>query len=409
MQTLIHNAALVLPGKLVDDGWLVIEDGLIADLGESARCPEPSTMMSRVDAAGCFLIPGLIDLHSDDIERLVEPRPNVHFDLKVALVEADWRLAGCGITTEFHAVTLDDNEFSVRSDSFLRELAQEIGNQSSSLLVRHKIHVRLELSSRRGISVITEMLADRMVAGQTNTNPDGAAMRHGWSREIGILSLMDHSPGQGQYTTEKAYREYMLRTTQKSDAEVDAILALKRSQASKIAERIERISHMARKADLPIATHDDDTIEKVEKWPALGVTLSEFPTTMEAARRAHELGLSVCMGAPNALRGKSSGGNLSALGAIRSGVADILCTDYYPAAMLGAAFKLATQNMLELPHAIRLVTLNPAKAIGLSDTSGSLEPGKIADLILVSLSRWRIPIVQSVFVDGKERIRRSSN
>src|SRR5258706_1224216 len=153
MQTLIHNAALVLPDKLVENGWLLIEDDRIADLGNSATCPEPGTIMHRIDAAGRFLMPGLIDLQSDDIEKLVEPRPNVHFDLNVALREADWRLAGCGITTEFHAVTLDDNEFSIRSDSFVRDLAQEIGNQSGSLLVRHKIHVRLELSSRRGVSV----------------------------------------------------------------------------------------------------------------------------------------------------------------------------------------------------------------------------------------------------------------
>jgi alpha-D-ribose 1-methylphosphonate 5-triphosphate diphosphatase len=409
MQTLIHNAALVLPDKLVENGWLLIEDDRIADLGNSATCPEPGTIMHRIDAAGRFLMPGLIDLHSDDIEKLVEPRPNVHFDLNVALREADWRLAGCGITTEFHAVTLDDNEFSIRSDSFVRDLAQEIGNQSGSLLVRHKIHVRLELSSRRGVSVITEMLADRMVVGQTNTGSDGSAMKHGWSREVGMLSLMDHSPGQGQYTTEKAYREYMQRTRHKSDTEVDAILALKRSQASKIDERIERVARMARKAGLPIATHDADTVEKVEKWSAPGVTLSEFPTTIEAARRARELGIAVSMGAPNALRGKSSSGNLSALGAIKAGIADILCADYYPAAMLGTVFKLATQNMLELPRAAQLVTLNPAKAVGLSGAFGSLEPGKIADLIIVNLNRQRIPIVQNVFVNGKERVTRSSH
>ncbi len=219
---------------------------------------------------------------------------------------------------------------------------------------------------------------------------------------------MDHSPGQGQYTTEQAYREYMLRTANRGDAEVDAILALKRRQATKIPGRIESVTRMARLAGLAIATHDDDTAEKVEQWPALGVTLSEFPTTMEAARRAHELGLAVCMGAPNVLRGKSSGGNLSALETIRSGVADALCADYYPAAMLGAVFKLAAQQVLTLPQATRLVTLNPARAVGLGNDYGSLEARKIADLAIVSLSQQGLPIVQGVFVGGIERVGRAT-
>jgi alpha-D-ribose 1-methylphosphonate 5-triphosphate diphosphatase len=114
------------------------------------------------------------------------------------------------------------------------------------------------------------------------------------------------------------------------------------------------------------------------------------------------------MGAPNALRGKSSGGNLSALAAIEADVSDALCADYYPAAMPVAAFTLATNNILSLPQAIRLVTLNPAKAVGLGSALGSLEPGKTADVIIVSLNRQGCPIVQRVFVDGKQRVTRNS-
>jgi alpha-D-ribose 1-methylphosphonate 5-triphosphate diphosphatase len=386
-QTLIHNATLVLPELLITDGWLLIEGDCIAGLGESATRPDSRAIERSIDAAANFLLPGLIDLHSDAIEKLVEPRPNVHFDLHVALGEADWRLAGCGITTEFHAVSLDDNEFGVRSDGFVRELAEAIRAEADALLVRHKIHARLELSSQRGCDVIKQMMVEQ---------------------KVGMISLMDHSPGQGQYTTEQAYREYMLRTTNRSDSEVDAILARKRIQAAAIPGRIVHVTGLARELGLAIATHDDDTIEKVEQWPALGVTISEFPTTLEAARRAHELGLAVCMGAPNALRGKSSGGNLSALGAIEAGIADALCADYYPSAMLGAAFTLVMRKKLSLPQAIRLVTLNPAKAVGLSNAFGSLEPGKTADVIIVSLNSQGLPIVQRVFVGGREQIARTS-
>lgn len=387
MQTLIHNATLVLPEQLVTDGWLLIEDGRIAALGQSATCPNPSTIRLSIDATSNFLMPGLIDLHSDAIEKLVEPRPTVLFDVQLALGEADWRLAGCGITTEFHAISLDDNEFGVRSDGFVQELSQAIKDQASYLLVRHNIHARLELSNLKGLDVLAGMIAEKAV---------------------GMVSLMDHSPGQGQYTTEQAYREYMLQTTNRGDAEVDAILALKRSQTREIPERIVCATRLAREAGLAIATHDDDTIEKVEQWPALGVTLSEFPTTMEAARRAHELGLAVCMGAPNVLRGTSSGGNLSALLAIQAGVATVLCADYYPAAMLAAAFKLARQQVLTLPQATRLVTLNPAQAVGLGNNFGSLELGKIADLIIVSVNRHELPMVQRVFVGGEERVRKNA-
>src|SRR5262249_45004753 len=145
-----------------------------------------------------------------------------------------------------------------------------------------------------------------------------------------MISLMDHSPGQGQYHSELEFREYVKRATSRKPEEIDALVETKRSQSVEIPSRVERITRLARRAGLAIATHDDDTATKVQQWPEFGVTISEFPTTLEAARQAHELGLAVCMGAPNVVRGKSSGGNLSAHEAIRAGVVDVLCSDYYP-------------------------------------------------------------------------------
>jgi alpha-D-ribose 1-methylphosphonate 5-triphosphate diphosphatase len=245
----------------------------------------------------------------------------------------------------------------------------------------------LELTSQRGYKAITQLIEQRV---------------------CDLISLMDHSPGQGQYRTEQAFREYVERMTSKSPEEIDALLELKRSQTREIPLRIERITQLARSAGLAIATHDDDTAAKVQQWPQFGVTVSEFPTTLEAARAAHDLGLAVCMGAPNALRGKSSGGNLSAIEAIRVGVVDVLCSDYYPAAMLNAAFTLARQEVLTLPQAVRLVTLNPALAVGLGQECGSLEVGKVADMILVRLSGQGVPSVQRLFVEGKEKLGRVS-
>lgn len=379
MRTLLSNVTLVLPDRLLEGGWLLMEKGVILDLGDASTCPhEPA-----IDGHGHLLLPGLIDLHCDAIEKLVEPRPLVHVDLHTALQQADLHLAGNGITTEFHAVSLDDNEFGVRSDTFLHELCQAIAEQRDEQLIRHKIHARMELSSQRGCDILARMIA---------------------LRECDLVSLMDHSPGQGQYRSVEAFREYVARTTSKSEAEIEALLEKKRRELVNIPTRIARITTMAREAGIALATHDDDSAAKVEQWPELGIGLSEFPTTLEAAQRAHELGLVVCMGAPNVLRGKSSGGNLSAIAAIRAGVADALCSDYYPAAMLGAVFVLEKQEILSLPEAVRLVTLNPARAVGLQEHYGSLEVGKVADVVLVKRTTYGVPRVLRVCTGGKEKM-----
>lgn len=384
MQTLIHNATLVLPERVVEHGWLLVEDERVLDLGEAANCPVSDAR--SIDASAQVLMAGIIDLHCDSIERLVMPRPNIYFPLAIALEEADWRLAGCGITTEFHAVSLDDGEFGVRSYTFVRELSNAIADEQSERLIRHKIHARLELTSQKGSEAIVQMIADR---------------------EVGLVSLMDHSPGQGQYPTEQAFRDYVSKMAGTSYAEIDELIAFKRTQAAHIPERIEQVTRLAREAELGIATHDDDSAEKVSQWPNFGVTVSEFPTTMEAARQAHELGLAVCMGAPNVLRGMSSGGNLSATEAVRAGVANVLCADYYPSAMLGAAYKLFKENVLTLPKAVNLITLNPAKAVNLGHDFGSLERGKVADMLLVDVSKHGgTPYVRRVFVGGRERVAR---
>lgn len=382
MQTLIHHVTLVLPDRIIENGWLLIEDERILDLGPEPTCP---TEITRAIHGGMnFLLPGLIDLHCDAIEKQVEPRPNVHIDIHTALQEADLRLAGVGITSEFHAVSLDDNEFGVRSDSFLHELYQAIRAQSDENLIRHKIHTRLELSSERGNRIIEQIIGQGISE---------------------LISMMDHSPGQGQYPNVESFRKYVARTTHRSGEEIDEILELKRQQASHIPERIEHVARLVRNAGLALATHDDDRATKVEQWPALDVSISEFPTTMEAARRAHELGLAVCMGAPNVLRGKSSGGHLSAIEAIRAHVVDALCSDYYPAAMLSAIFALVKQQLLTLPAATCLVTLNPARAVRLQQNYGSLEVGKIADLLLVKRTQQDLPRVLQVFVGGREKFR----
>lgn len=382
MQTLLFNANLVLPDRMVEDGWLLIEGDRIAALGESATWPGSNGSVA-VDLGGAFVLPGLIDLHCDAIEKLTEPRPNVSFDLGIALAEDDRRLAACGITTEFHAITIDDHEFGTRSTTYIHDLDRAIKEGATESLVRHEIHARLEITSVRGMELIQRLIAERAVR---------------------LVSINDHSPGQGQFKDEQYYRKYIKQTVYRSDEEIDAFIELKRQQRVFKPERIDLVARLVREAGLALATHDDDDAEQVAKGPALGVTIAEFPTTMPAAQTAHELNLGVCMGAPNVVRGKSSGGNLSATASIEAGICDVLCADYYPPSMLLAVFKLATTKVLSLAEATRFVSLNPAKAVGLAETVGSLETGKLADLIVVTLNHANLPQVRRVYVGGQEKL-----
>lgn len=381
MQSLLRNAALVLPDRLIPDGWLLVEGERILDLGAAATCPANATTI--LDLQGDFLMPGVIDLHSDAIEKVVQPRPNVEIDLPIALHELDWRLAGSGVTTEFHAISLDDHEFGIRTDRFAGQLGAAI-HAVSDLLVRHRVHARFEITSDRGEAAVADMMR---------------------RDEAQLVSLMDHSPGQGQYATEDAFRDYVASLTGRSATEIDALITFKRAQSAGNMGRIQRITALARERGIALATHDDDEPAKVEQWPALGISIAEFPTRLAAAQRAHELGLAVCMGAPNVLRGRSSGGNVSALEALAAGVVDALCSDYYPAAMLAAAFKVANQGVCTLPAAIRLITANPARAVGLADF-GELRPGAMADLIQVRQHHPAEQTVRAVWIAGSLRVRR---
>jgi len=379
MQTLIRDVALVLPDRLIDDGWILIEDANILALGDVATCPAGADRV--IPAGGDLLLPGLIDLHSDAIEKMAQPRPNVHVAMPLPLLEMDWRLAGSGITTEFHALTLDDAEFGIRSEDFLDEFVTALSS-AESLLVRHRLHARLEITSDRGEVAVAQLI------------------RSGTAQ---LVSLMDHTPGQGQYLTEEDYVEYVTSTTAWSASEVAEHLIQKRRRAQDNSGRIARTARLAQEYGIALATHDDDSPTKVEEWSELGVNISEFPTTLPAALRAQEVGLSVCMGAPNVLQGRSSGGHVSALAAIQAGAVDILCADYYPRAMLAAMFKLVSDGYCTLPQAANLVTANPARAVKMA-RHGELAVGNIADIILIRQHSTKEQTVRMVMVGGQVRM-----
>ncbi|MBU6335016.1 MAG: alpha-D-ribose 1-methylphosphonate 5-triphosphate diphosphatase [Chloroflexi bacterium] len=369
----IHNTTLVLRDEVITDGWIATAGAQIVALGDG---PAPAAE-HRWDAGGSLCLPGLVDLHSDFIEKMIQPRPGVELDVVVALHATDRLLLSAGVTTQYHALSLDDAEFGVRNERFIHTFIEHLA-RDAALGARHRIHARVEVSSEQGVHAFAQL------AGHP---------------AIGLVSVMDHSPGQGQYTTEESFRRYVARSTGRSDAEIDAIMARKRELQAHAAAHEARVLTLARATGVPCASHDDDTAGRVARRVADGVAISEFPTTLEAALAAHRAGMSVGMGAPNIMRGISSGGNLRAIEAWRAGALDWLCADYYPPALLSAVFHLVEHGDATLPAAVALVSANPARAAGCADVLGSLAPGMQADIVLVE----RLPhaVVRAVFVAGR--------
>jgi len=372
MKTLFTGARVVLPAETRDNLAILIEDGVIVALD-----PASANGARVIDMTGRTLMPGMIDLHCDALEKEVEPRPNVHFPLDFACAQADKRNAAAGITTVFHALSFANHELGVRNNAFAAEIARAVQAWQPHALVDNRVHARYEVTDETAPPVLAALLE----AGDAH-----------------LISFMDHTPGQGQFRDVAAYRAYLASTYKKSEAELDAIMAAKLAAAESAFARMSDLAAVARAHGVAIASHDDDSPEKVEAVAALGAAISEFPVNLETARAARARGLATLFGAPNVLRGKSQSGNMRALDAVLEGVADCLCGDYSPAALLPSVLKLPDLAPIALHEAVALVTRNPARAAGLTDR-GEVTVGKRADLIAV---KWLggLPQVERVWVRG---------
>jgi alpha-D-ribose 1-methylphosphonate 5-triphosphate diphosphatase len=358
----LTDLRLVLPDRVLERGALNIRDGQIAAVIEG-DAPEPG-----LNGAGLIALPGLIDLHGDMLERDIEPRPGARFPIDLALFELDKRLAASGITTAYAAVSFSWTASDLRSQQTAQTIIETINAHRHHLHVDTRVHARFEVTNPNTGPILAEML------------------ERGW---VHLVSVMDHTPGQGQYKNVEKYVDFITRWMGFDPFALgdDLLDRLKNSMVVQAAKPrdwsiVAEVARIASERGIPIASHDDDTAAKVAQQAELGVTISEFPVSLEAAQAAQARGLRVIMGAPNAYRGESNTGNLSAMDAIRAGVVDILATDYFPAAMLHAAFRVAQRGIMPLHEAIKLVSLNPADAIGLTDR-GALEVGRRADLVLV--------------------------
>ena len=377
---LITHATLVTPSGVHADHALLTEDGIITALGPAAELA--ATGLETIDARGAYLIPGLIDLHTDTLEKEITPRPGADFPLEVAIHELDRKLVACGITTVYHSLHMGyaDAERSAASRFTRRDVVAGVRAMAGVHTLAHtRIHLRYEYS---GHGVEVRDLVEALIA-------EGA---------IDLLSFMDHTPGQGQYSRER-FLANMIKQG-KTETEAMAVLADRQARPKLTLSDLQAIGHSARARNIPVASHDDDSPEKVSQMHSAGVNICEFPINLAAAEAARTLGLDVLGGAANVLRGGSLTGNLDITSAMRAGAVNGLCSDYYPPAMLHAVFKLWHERVFSLTQAVAAATSIPARAAGIADKTGSLEVGKAADLILVRL-RGETPTVLQTYVQGE--------
>jgi alpha-D-ribose 1-methylphosphonate 5-triphosphate diphosphatase len=368
----IANARIVLAERVIEQGWLALADGRIAEIGEG-RAPAGAE-----DAGGDLIMPGLIELHTDHLEAHYVPRPKVFWNPVAAVVSYDGQLATSGITTVFDSLRVWREDGAEEVDGRAGTLAAAITTARDADLLRadHFLHLRCEIPMPSVVEEARELI-DR---------PD-----------VRLMSLMD----QRQFRDEGKLRDYYRgKGGGKTDAELDELFAKRfEYQKAYAATNMREIVALAHKYKIPLASHDDTTEENVVDAVRDGVSVAEFPTTLEAARGLHEAGIDILMGAPNVVRGGSHSGNIAAVDLAREGLLDILSSDYIPSSLLMAALHLPEHvPAITLPAAIRTVTKAPAEAVGLSDR-GEIAIGKRADLIRVHVA-GRVPAVRSVWREG---------
>ncbi|TCL67237.1 alpha-D-ribose 1-methylphosphonate 5-triphosphate diphosphatase [Rhizobium sp. BK251] len=373
----LSDFEIVLRDRVIPRGAVRIENGLIAEVRE-APVASPD-----IQGDGRLLLPGFIDMHGDMVEREVEPRPNARLPLELGVLELDKKLAISGITTAYAALSFSPGSTygHIRSEDHTRSIIEAITALKSDLLIEHRIHTRFEVTFTRALGVVEDLLR---------------------AGAVDLISLMDHTPGQGQYRDVEKVIANTAASRKVSLEEATEIVRKRmadRAETTASMEVLQDLASLARDRGVVLASHDDDSVEKVAIVKGLGARISEFPVTLDAAIEARRLGLATAMGAPNALRGRSYTGNLSARDAHEQGVLDMLASDYHPSAMLPAVVALSEVGNGGLPAAVALASANPAAALGLHDR-GAIEPGLRADLVIAE--RGRFARVRSTFCFGRQ-------
>ncbi len=375
-ETVLSRARVVLADEVILAS-VVLRDSKIAEIGSPAAGGE--------DFDGDYLLPGLVELHTDHLESHYKPRPRVRW-LPIAAVQAhDAQVAASGITTVFDALRVGLDEEADMGSADMLALGSAIGAASAAARLRaeHFIHLRCEVSAPDCLDGFSMLREHPLVR---------------------LASLMDHAPGQRQFASLDAYKVYYQGKLKMSDEALAKFSARRNTESETYsAPHRNAISQFCREHGITLASHDDATTAHVDEAIAQGIDVAEFPTTLDAAKASHEAGLAVLMGAPNVVRGASHSGNISARDLVRGGMLDILSSDYIPFSLLQSVFALTEgDDGISLPAATRFVSKHPADAAGLGDR-GEIAVGKRADLVRVSLADG-VPIVRTVWSAGRRVI-----
>ena len=372
----LANAQLVLPDATIV-GSVTIEEGMISEIAEGSNVSD-----GAVDCQGDLVIPGLVELHTDNLERHIEPRPGVDWPHLPALIAHDAELASTGITTVFDAMRVGSiHGGKGRYLDYARVLADELltARAQGFFKISHFLHLRAEICSQ---TLLEEL------------------ERFGPDDRVGILSLMDHTPGQRQFSDLNKLKGYIAKKRGMTDDDfVEHVANLKGLQARNGAAHLAGALLAAGRLNAALASHDDTTVDHVAQSARNGARFAEFPTTHAAAEACHTNGIAVMMGAPNLIRGGSHSGNVAAEDLARANLLDIMSSDYVPAALLQSAFKLA-EIWDDLPRAIATVTSAPARSVGLQDR-GSLKEGLRGDVVRV-FQRGPAPLIRGVWCQARK-------
>ena len=378
-ERVLTNARIVGP-EGVFDGSLAVRGGKIAAVERG-----PSTLAAAEDLGGDLLIPGLVDLHTDALEKHMMPRAGVHWAPRAALLAHDANVAAAGITTVFDSLCVGEVEWHDGRDRIFREAVAELRAVAPRNLLRaeHFLHLRCEISVEGTVEMFDTYAPD----------PDIAKL-------IRLVSLMDHTPGVGQYSDILKWKKKNARNLGLSEAEADAYVARRQAIGARVsAANRAALTGRARAMGVAVASHDDRLPEEVREAAALGIRISEFPVSFAAAEAAHAEGMQVIAGAPNLVRGGSHSGNVGAAALVEAGLLDAFASDYVPASMLLAAWRMHDRMGIALPQAVATMAEKPAAMVGLADR-GRIAPGLRADLVQVHIADGEPHVIQ-VWRQGK--------
>jgi alpha-D-ribose 1-methylphosphonate 5-triphosphate diphosphatase len=375
--TILTNARIVLADEVIL-GTVVLEGAEIRDVQ-----PGASQLPAAIDLERDVLMPGVVDVHTDNLERQVQPRSNARWPSRSAMIAHDAQCAVSGVTTVLDALCLGDLGFDQERLITFRDGVRDLDALAGTGLLKseHFLHLRCELPAPDLLELLDPVA-------------DHARVR--------MVSLMDHSPGVGQYANIERYRAMRRREGLDPDYIERRIIELQAQREQTRGPNRRRLLERVRPTGAVLASHDDRTEAEVEENHRDGIDISEFPVAMEAARAARARGMRIIAGAPNIVRGGSHSGNVAASDLVREGAVDALASDYVPSSLIEAAFACVEKTGITLPQGVALVTANPAAMAGLHDR-GRVAAGKRADLVRVR-EHEDVPVVRQVWRAGERVI-----